>query len=209
MAEKEVIGLYYKVLWIIFCLSCVTKRRERCKEEEERKKREAAAQIADGIDSSHTGHFELPGAPLFPIPISNLPGLFFLLAGAKQDQEDKTVLTSVLESVQANEAPGKGHQETQRHSMEKQLQQEHEDGEADITLQQRMGLIASFHLLMLQGFEAKRLMEDGSTEMWVLYTDLGYCMLYVGRHKGDPQVALFSTSCVCFISNQTLRRKHM
>ena len=22
---------------------------------------------------------------------------------------------------------------------------------------------------------------------WVLYTDLGYCMLYVGRHKGDPQ----------------------
>jgi hypothetical protein len=127
---------------------------------------------------------------LFLFLIYPLPGLFFLLAGAKQDQEDKTVLTSVLESVQANEAPGKGHQETQRHSMEKQLQQEHEDGEADITLQQRMGLIASFHLLMLQGFEAKRLMEDGSTEMWVLYTDLGYCMLYVGRHKGDPQVAL-------------------
>ena len=51
-----------------------------------------------------------------------------------------------------------------------------------------LNLLCSLHL---QGFEAKRLMEDGSTEMWVLYTDLGYCMLYVGRHKGDPQVSLF------------------
>ena len=67
-------------------------------------------------------------------------------AGAKQ-QEDKTVLTNVLENVQANEqSAGKSSQA----ELQKQIQQEHEDGEADITLQQRMGLIASFHLLMLQ-----------------------------------------------------------
>jgi hypothetical protein len=58
--------------------------------------------------------------------------------------------------------------------------QESEWGES-----QRMGLLASFHLLMLQGFEAKRFIGNDPPTMWVLYTDLSYLTLFVAQFKGD------------------------
>jgi hypothetical protein len=50
---------------------------------------------------------------------------------------------------------------------------------------QRMGLLASFHLLMLQGFEAKRFIGNEPPTMWVLYTDLSYLTMFVAQFKGD------------------------
>ena len=42
-----------------------------------------------------------------------------------------------------------------------------------------------FHLLMLQGFEAKRFVGNEPPSMWVLYTDLSYLTLFVAKFKGD------------------------